>query len=544
MEQARDGEGAPRSWRGGRLLPAAVFVVLSLAAVIVVFVVRSNGDNQNRRLLRERTGEVALLLQSAVGNLPTSLQPLGVAQRLGGTQAFLKEANAQAAKAPTETIALVRTSGGPPTVIAAAAGLASVFPDGTTLTRAPARAIASAANGKPTATPVFRFGRTRLIGFAVGAPATSPGRAILIVAPINPSPTATHTVTQQRPFNELDVAVYAAPKPDPSQLVLTTTKAPLTGEVAYRRIPVGDTRWLLAATARDPLGGSFPGAVPWIVLAVGLFGAGIATGFLLMFQRRRDYAIALVDARTAELNASLDELSDTQARLVFQERLAALGQVAAAVGHELRNPLGVLTNSLYLIRTAIPSGDTERIERHLATADREIGAAVVIVEGLLDFARQSEPELEEFDLDDLVDEALAVAAPPARIDVARRRLDDVGAVRGDRQQLRQVLLNLLTNAYAAIDGEGVVMIDAVADGKRVEIRVSDTGVGMDDDTMNHIFDPFYTRKAKGIGLGLAVTWRIVEAHGGTVAVRSAPGEGTTFAVELPGALVPKAGAPA
>ncbi|HEX5251254.1 MAG TPA: ATP-binding protein [Gaiellales bacterium] len=543
MEQVRDGEGAPRSWRGGRLLPAAVFVVLSLAAVIVFFVVRSNVDNQNRRLLRERTGEVALLLQSAVGNLPTSLQPLGVAQRLGGTQAFLDEANAQAKTAPTESIALMRTGGGPPTVIAAA-GLAPIFPDGTTLTGVPARAIAAAVDGKLTATPVFRFGRTHLIGFALGSPSTSPGRAILIVVPIHPSPTATHTVTQQRPFDELDVAVYAAPRPDPSQLVLTTTKAPLTGDVAYRRIPVGGTRWLLAATAHTPLGGSFPDAVPWIVLAVGLFGAGIATGFLLMFQRRRDYAMALVDARTAELNDSLDELSETQARLVFQERLAAIGQVAAAVGHELRNPLGVLTNSLYLIRTALPSGDTERIERHLATADREIGAAVVIVEGLLDFARQSEPELEEFDLDDLVDEALTVAAPPAGIDVARRTLDDVGGVRGDRQQLRQVLLNLLTNAYAAIDGEGVIMIDAVADGKRVEIRVSDTGVGMDEDTVNHIFDPFYTRKAKGIGLGLAVTRRIVEAHGGTIAVRSAPGEGTTFAVKLPGALVPKAEAPA
>jgi len=544
MEQVRDGEAAPRSWRGGRLLPAAVFVVLSLAAVIVFFVVRSNVDSQTRHLLRERTGEVGLLIESAVDNLSTSLQPLGVAQRLGGTQAFLKEANAQAAKAPTETIALVRTTGAAPTVIAAAAGLTPVFPNGTALTGVPAKAIASAVNGKPIATPVFRFGQTRLIGFAVGSPTTAPGRAVLIVVPIHPSPTATHTVTQQRPFDELDVAVYAVPRPDQSQLVLTTTKTPLTGEVAYRRIPVGDTRWLLAATARSPLGGSFPGAVPWIVLAVGLVGAAIATGVVLSFQRRRDYAMALVDARTAELNASLEELSETQARLVFQERLAAIGQVAAAVGHELRNPLGVLTNSLYLIRTALPSGDTERIERHLATADREIGAAVVIVEGLLDFARQSEPELDEFDLDDLVDEALAVAAPPAGIDVARRRLDDVGGVRGDRQQLRQVLLNLLTNAYAAVDGEGVVMVDAVADGKRVEIRVSDTGVGMDEDTLDHIFDPFYTRKAKGIGLGLAVSRRIVEAHGGTIAVRSAPGEGTTFAVKLPGALVPKAEAPA
>lgn len=542
MEQVRDDAAAPRSWRGGRLLPAAVFAALALAAVGAFLVVRANVANQNKRLLRERTGEVALLLQSAVGNLPTSLQSLGVAQRLGGTQAFLSAANAQTSRSPTQTATLVRTGGGAATVLAAA-GIAPVFPKGTTLHGVPARAVAAAANGTLTATPVFRFGQTRLIGFALGPPATAPGRAILLVVPIDPRPTAQHRVTRQRPFDELDAVLYASPHPDPSQLVLTTTKLPLTGQVAHRLVAVGGTHWLLEADARSPLAGSFADDVPWIVLAVGLVGAVVATGVVLIFQRRRDYALTLVDARTAQLNASLEELSDAQARLVFQERLAAIGQVAAAVGHELRNPLGVLTNSLYLLRTAVPGGDREKIERHLATAEREIGAAVVIVEGLLDFARQSEPEPEAFDLDALVDESLEVAAPPPGIEVTRRGLDGIG-VRADRQQLRQVLLNLLTNAYAAIDGTGALTIEAAPDGGGVEIRVTDSGAGMDEETVNHIFDPFYTRKAKGIGLGLAVTRRIVEAHGGTIAARSAPGEGTTFVIGLPGALVTKAEAPA
>ncbi len=543
MDVVRDGEAAPRSWRGGRLLPAAVFCVLAAAAIAAFVVVRANVHNQNTRLLRERTGEVALLLQSAVGNLPTSLQPLGVAQRLGGTHAFLDAANAQTSSAPNETAALVRTGGGTPTVLAAA-GLAPVFPKGATLTGVPAQAVIAAAKGKLTATRVFRFGQTRLVGFAIGPPTTAPGRAILLVAAIDPRPTATHQVTQQRPFDELDVALYASPHASPSQLVLTTIKLPLTGDVAHRLVPVGSTHWLLATEARDPLNGSFANDVPWIVLAVGLAGAVVATGVILIFQRRRDYALALVDARTAQLNSSLEELSDAQARLVFQERLAAIGQVAAAVGHELRNPLGVLTNSLYLVRTAVPGGDREKIERHLATAEREIGAAVVIVEGLLDFARQSEPDPEVFGLDDLVDESLGVAGPPPGIEVRRQGLDEIGGVRADRQQLRQVLLNLLTNAYAAMGGTGVLTIEAVAGADGVEIRVTDSGVGMDEETVNHIFDPFYTRKAKGIGLGLAVTRRIVEAHGGTIAARSAPGEGTTFVIGLPGALVSKTEAPA
>jgi signal transduction histidine kinase len=543
MDVVRDGEGAPRSWRGGRLLPAAVFCVLTAAAIAAFLVVRTNVHNQNTRLLRERTGEVALLLQSAVGNLPTSLQSLGIAQRLGGTHAFLEAANAQTSRAPTETAALVRTGGGAPTVLAAA-GLAPAFPKGATLTGVPARTVAAAAKGKLTATPVFRFGKTRLIGFAIGPPTTAPGRAILLVAPIDPRPTAAHRVTRQRPFDELDVALYASPRADPSQLVLTTTRLPFTGDVAHRLVAAGGTHWLLTVEARGPLNGSFANDVPWIVLAVGLAGAVVASGVVLIFQRRRDYALALVDDRTAQLNSSLEELSDAQARLVFQERLAAIGQVAAAVGHELRNPLGVLTNSLYLVRTAVPGGDREKIERHLATAEREIGAAVVIVEGLLDFARQSEPDPEVFDLDDLVDESLAVAGPPPGIEVRRRGLDEIGGVRADRQQLRQVLLNLLTNAYAAMEGTGVLTIEAAPGAGGVEIRVGDSGVGMDEETVNHIFDPFYTRKAKGIGLGLAVTRRIVEAHGGTIAARSAPGEGTTFVIGLPGALVSRTEAPA
>src|SRR5204863_7864490 len=109
-------------------------------------------------------------------------------------------------------------------------------------------------------------------------------------------------VTRQRPFDELDAALYASPHPEPSQLVLTTTKLPFTGDVAHRLVPVGSTHWLLTAQARTPLAGSYANDVPWIVLAVGLVGAAVAMGVVLIFQRRRDYALALVDARTAQLN--------------------------------------------------------------------------------------------------------------------------------------------------------------------------------------------------------------------------------------------------
>jgi len=536
MDELRHDHQPPTAGRGGRWLPLAVLVGLALAALAIFVVVRRAVDDQNGRILKERTGEVGLLLQSAVSDLSSAMQPLGVAQRLGGVPAFQQVADTETAVANTRTIALVRRSGKKLVVVAASGR--PVLSKGQTLSGPPAQAVASSlASGKLAGTTVFHSGAARLLGFALGPPTSAPGTAVLLVTRVDPDAAANGQVAQQAPFHELAAALYASGHADTSQLLLATAPTPLSGQTARKTVTVGNQRWLLVTSARQPLVGSFANAVPWIVLGVGLFGTLVATGVVLMFQRRRDYALALVDARTAQLNASVEELEDAQARLVFQERLAAIGQVAAAVGHELRNPLGVLTNSLYLIRSTIASGDEERLERHLATADREIAAAVVIVEGLLDFARQSAPDPDMIDLADLVDESLSVAAAPAGVEVVRIGLDGFPRVRVDRQQMRQVLLNLLTNAYAAMDGQGVLTVEAVPFGETVEIKVSDTGAGMDEETANHIFDPFFTRKAKGIGLGLAVTRRIVAAHGGTIAVESKPGIGTTFVIDLLGAVV-------
>jgi signal transduction histidine kinase len=520
-------------------VPALVAVVLAAAVAAAFVIVRSAVDDQNDRILEGRTGEVALLLKAAVGDLSDSMRPLGVASRLGGPSSpeFVEEAHALTAAAPTRTVALVRRHGTRFTVVSAAGpGLAP----GDALSGAPAAVAARAlTSSRLVSTPVFRAGPQRLIAFALGPPVTSPGTAIYLQVPIDPSAAAEAPVTQQRPFEELAVALYATPQVDPRQLIVTTGPVPRHGQVAYRSIAVGGRRWLLAARARKPLVGSFAAAVPWITLGVGLSSGVVAISVILLLQRRRDYALALVDARTAELEASLRELEQTQARLVFQERLATIGQVAAAVGHELRNPLGVLTNALYLVRSAVPDDGrgNERLERNLQTAEREIGAMAVIVETMLDFAREREPVMEPMDLADLVDEALSVAPPPSGVEVVRVGLDEIPLVEGDRQQLRQVLLNLFTNAYEAMAGDGVLTIEASQNRDHLDVSVSDTGTGMDDETAKQVFDPFFTRKVKGIGLGMAVTKRIVEAHNGTITTETTPGLGTTFRVTIPNARV-------
>ncbi|MBV9255163.1 MAG: ATP-binding protein, partial [Actinobacteria bacterium] len=174
-----------------------------------------------------------------------------------------------------------------------------------------------------------------------------------------------------------------------------------------------------------------------------------------------------------------------------------------------------------------------RMQRHLGTAEREVAAATLIISDLLEFARAREPIVASVDVAPLVDEALEVAPPPEGITVSRQVDGNTPAVAADRDQLRQVLLNLITNGYDAMSQGGVLTVATSSTNGTVSIKVSDQGDGMSEETRSHVFEPFFTTKARGVGLGLAVTQRIVGAHGGNIAVDSRPGAGATFTVSLP-----------
>ena len=215
------------------------------------------------------------------------------------------------------------------------------------------------------------------------------------------------------------------------------------------------------------------------------------------------------------------------------ERRAVIGELAAGVAHELGNPLGVVSNAHYLLRRMLEAREDNDALRPLATAEREVASATLIVSDLLDFAEGREPRPMLVSIDELVTEAVSVAPPPARVKI------DVHAgaglsIRADRDLIRQALLNTIINAYEAMPGgTGTVRVLTEATDDGVRILVADSGSGMDAATAERAFEPLFSGKTRGLGLGLAVVRRIVESHGGTVTLTSVPEEGTTVTIDLP-----------
>jgi signal transduction histidine kinase len=255
-------------------------------------------------------------------------------------------------------------------------------------------------------------------------------------------------------------------------------------------------------------------------------------------------AVALKNARLyQDLQHQMDALQRTQQQLVQSAKLAAIGELAAGVAHELNNPLTVIVGHAQLLRGR---ADLDAAAgRKLGTIEDEAMRASRITRGLLDFSRRREPKREPVSVNALVPRALELISSKLRghaISVQTELGDDAPTILGDADQITQVLINLTGNAIDAMDGRGTLTIaTALVDGD-LELTVGDTGFGMDAEQASRIFEPFYTTKAegKGTGLGLSVTLGILKNHGGSIAVESKPSEGTTMRVRLPRSFVPDA----
>lgn len=235
------------------------------------------------------------------------------------------------------------------------------------------------------------------------------------------------------------------------------------------------------------------------------------------------------------------KLTASQQRMERQEKLAALGVLAAGVAHEVRNPLTAIKFRLFSLKGSLPEhfGDNE----DLAVVHAEINRLERIVKDFLQFARPSEPDLAEVQgaqllhaVHDLLQSELEKRSIQLRLDV-----EGPATLRADRQQLQQVLINLVQNAADSIGQDGTITLRArnglfsALDQSRpmVRIEVADTGKGITPDVEKRIFDPFFSTKEAGTGLGLPIAARIVEKHGGVIQYSTQPNRGTTFVLMLP-----------
>ena len=240
-----------------------------------------------------------------------------------------------------------------------------------------------------------------------------------------------------------------------------------------------------------------------------------------------------LEHKVAERTAAL---ARAQAEAARGEKLASVGLLAAGVAHELNNPLtGVLTFSS-LMRRKVPPGSQEAEDLDLVI--RETKRCAAIIRRLLDFARDKTPEKKYCDLNALVQETARIVERPAQLSgvTVRMELDPaLPPVWADADLIKQVIMNMLVNAQHAIEHKGTITVRTRKAGDKAELSIIDTGCGMDEATLARIFDPFFSTKGvgKGTGLGLSVSHGIVQAHGGTIDVTSAVGEGSTFRVTLP-----------
>lgn len=226
------------------------------------------------------------------------------------------------------------------------------------------------------------------------------------------------------------------------------------------------------------------------------------------------------------------ELVEANDRLLKAERLAAIGELAGMVGHDLRNPLSGIKNAAYLLRKKQCDFLDESSNEMLSIIERSVEHANGIVSDLLDYSRELNLELEEYSPKSLIDYMLLSIKIPNNVKILSL-VQSFPPLWVDANKLERVFINLAINAFEAMPNGGTLEIKSCLKGKNVDFSFRDTGSGMSEDVMAKIFTPLFTTKAQGMGFGLPICKRIVEAHGGKITVKSVLRMGTTFIVSLP-----------
>jgi len=234
-----------------------------------------------------------------------------------------------------------------------------------------------------------------------------------------------------------------------------------------------------------------------------------------------------------DLKKAYAQLKEVQNKLIVAEKLATIGKLAGIVSHEIRNPLAVIKNSSYFLNLKLGKKADKTIKRHLKILQEEVDKSNRIISDIIDFARLKPPEMKRVDINKMVRKILSRHHIPKGVSVEtsfEKKLDKVYA---DPPQLERVFPNIILNALQSMPKGGKLEVNTARAGEYAAISFKDTGNGISAKNMERIFEPLFSTKATGVGLGLATCKNIIETHGGRIEVESEEGKGTTFTIKLP-----------
>jgi signal transduction histidine kinase/HAMP domain-containing protein len=243
----------------------------------------------------------------------------------------------------------------------------------------------------------------------------------------------------------------------------------------------------------------------------------------------RSRAVEELEGRRSELER---QVAQQQQQLLRSERTASIGLLGGGIAHELRNPLGVISNAVYFLRHHTPVSDSKAL-RHMEIIDREVRHSVKIIDNLVDYSDQLEPSTGRLDLNAAIRSTLEYYPVPETVVVEFTPGAGLPSIVGDESQFVQAVEHIIRNAVQAMESKGRLAIATGTSEGAVWASFQDTGPGVPPENQSRIFEPLMSTRTKGMGLGLAIVKKIVEAHGGTIRLESDPGQGARFILEAP-----------
>lgn len=256
------------------------------------------------------------------------------------------------------------------------------------------------------------------------------------------------------------------------------------------------------------------------------------------------FSFELVEDYAEELEKKNQILKNIQEQLIHAEKMSAIGYLASGIAHEIRNPLNIIEGARYYLSSQLENGgNDESAGEYLEYIQNEVMRTNRLIDQLLNFAKVEHRNSEDIDINSLIENVIVLSRKQfedSGVNVKKTLKQQLPKVRGDSGQLWQVLINVLINSIQSIRSEGEIHIESglienyyTLGGGYVYVKITDNGSGIDEQDLTRVFDPFFTRKSSGTGLGLSVSYKIIESHNGSILVSSNPGEGSSFIIQLP-----------